>query len=183
MRDDFVAGNGESAIELAGARHRDSLEQSNSCFRAVIMPLRFAGQLERSVDFDENTPSGGHFCLSEHLVRQDDEKQVGATVSRQAFELRSTEKPILQGRGFPENAPVTAMTDGIEVVRIIFREKRIPSAQGGVMNPQMFLQDIAPASERMKALACRRRFAIITSQIRQRLFAFKNRGNGLFAGA
>src|SRR4051812_38082638 len=145
------------------------------------MPVGFPSEIQRSVQFEEDTPAGRHLRFAEQLVRQDDEKQISATISHQALELRSAKEPVLQRGRFPENPSIAAMADGIEIVRIIFSKKRIAGAQGGVVNAQMLLQNIAPASERMKALACRRGRAIITAQIGQRLFAFKNCGNGLFA--
>src|SRR2546423_8779222 len=145
------------------------------------MPLRFASELKVPIHFDEDTPAGRHFRSPEQLVRQNNEKQIGATVSHQAFKFRPTEKPILQGRGLAENAAIPTMTDGVEIVRIIFGKKRITGAQGGVVNAQMLLENIAAVSERPKPLAGRRGFAIIAAQIGQRLFAFENRGDGLLA--
>jgi hypothetical protein len=47
------------------------------------------------------------------------------------------------------------------------------------MNAKMLFEHLTPARERAEAFPRRQAFAVIAAQIRQRLFAFENRGYGL----
>ena len=51
------------------------------------------------------------------------------------------------------------------------------------MDSQMLFEDFAPPGERAEPFARPGRFAIITAQIWQCLFSFKDGGDGLFANA
>jgi hypothetical protein len=75
------------------------------------------------------------------------------------------------------------MTDSVEIVRIIFGKKGIARAEGGIVDPQMSLENLAPAGQRSQAFPGRGGLASIAAQIRQSLFAFEDRGHGLLAKA
>jgi hypothetical protein len=73
------------------------------------------------------------------------------------------------------------MPDCIEIVRIVFGEKRIARAQGRVVNPEMSFENLTPARERAKPFPRRCGLTIIPAQIRPGLFAFEDSGDGLLA--
>jgi hypothetical protein len=73
------------------------------------------------------------------------------------------------------------MADRVEIVRIVFGEKRIAGTQGRVVNTKVFFENVSPAREGAKAFARRRGLAIVSAQIRQGLFAFEDCGHGLLA--
>ena len=147
------------------------------------MPGWLADHVDRSVLFQEHAPARRDLRFQIQLVRQNEKEKIRTTVPDQALELGPAIEAILEGGGLSQNAPITAVTDRIEIVRIIFGEKRIASPEGRVVDAKMLLENLAPAPERAKAFACRRGLAIIAAQIRQRLFAFEDRGHGLLADA
>ena len=156
---------------------RDALKKSEAGLRAVVVPDWFAHQSQGVVCFDQRAPAERHFRFAKQLVRQDQEKQVRATIADQALEFCSAVQAVLQRGEFAENTAVTVMPDGGEIVRIIFRKERIAGAQGGVMDAEMFLEHLAAPAERTEPFARRVAATIVAAQIGPRLFAFENRGH------
>src|SRR6478735_9480569 len=73
------------------------------------------------------------------------------------------------------------MINGGEVVRIEVGKKRIGDAQGGIMNAQVFLQDLAASKDFFQLLCCASAAPVVAAQVWGSLFAFKNRrGADLF---
>src|SRR6478735_8877687 len=67
------------------------------------------------------------------------------------------------------------MINGGEVVRIEVGKKRIGDAQGGIMNAQVFLQDLAASKDFFQLLCGDGAAPVVAAQIWESLFAFKNR--------
>ena len=69
------------------------------------------------------------------------------------------------------------MSDGGEIVRIIFREERVAGAQRRIMDAKMFLEHLATPADREEPLARRGAATIVPAQVGSRLFAFENGGH------
>src|SRR5205814_7053097 len=102
-------------------------------------------------------------------------KQVRATIADEAFKLPSALQPRLQRGEFAQDAAVIAVPDGGEVVRIVFGEKRVARPERGIMDSEMFLQNLAASGNRTKPFPRGGAATIVAAQIRQRLFAFEDR--------
>ena len=104
-------------------------------------------QIEHAVSFHEHAPTSGRIGFSKQFVRQNQKKQIRTAVADEALEFRSAVESILERGRFAQNAPITAVTDRVEIVRIVFGEKRITGSEGGVVNAKMFFENLAPARE------------------------------------
>src|SRR5256885_7624292 len=140
-------------------------------------------KIELAVSFHEHAPTSRNIRVAKQFVRQDQKKQISTTITDEALELRSAVEPVLERSRLAQYASITAMTDCVEIMGIVFGEKRIASPQGGVVNAKMFFENFTPARERAKTFARRRGFAIVPAQIGSRLFAFEDRSHGRFAEA
>jgi hypothetical protein len=89
----------------------------------------------------------------------------------------------LQRGAFAQHPSITAVADRIEIMRVVFREKRVARPQGGVMHAEMFLEHLAASADGSKTFARRGCLAIIPAQIGPRLLALENRGDGPLSGA
>jgi hypothetical protein len=63
-------------------------------FRAVV-PDRLAQQGERTIAFHEEAPTERRFRFAHELVRRDQEKKIGASVTGEFFELATIAQLIL----------------------------------------------------------------------------------------
>jgi hypothetical protein len=81
----------------------------------------------------------------------------------------------LQRVQLTQNARITAVPDRCEVMRIEFWKKRIGNPQIRIVHTQARFENLAALADCFEALARRLAAAIIPSQIRERLLAFKNR--------
>jgi len=82
----------------------------------------------------------------------------------------------LQGIQFAQNARITAMFNGREIVRIKFGKKGVRDSEIGIMHAQISFENLAAAINSFQPCADGNAATIISSQIRQRLFAFEDRG-------
>jgi len=67
------------------------------------------------------------------------------------------------------------MADGVEVLRIKFREKRITVVQGWIMSAEACFENLATITDQFEPPARQLAVTIVSSQIAQRLFAFEHR--------
>src|ERR1700682_1452540 len=129
------------------------------------------------VRFDQRAPIERHFRFAKQLVRQNQKKQVRATVADQTLEFSSAAQAVLQCGEFAEDTAVTVVRDSGKIVRIMFWKERIAGAQRGVMDAEMFFEHLTAPAGRTELLARRVAAAVVSAQIGQRLFAFENRSH------
>ena len=153
------------------------MKKSEAGLRGVVVPEWFTHQSQGIVYFDQRAPAQGHFRFAIQLIRQDQKKQVRATVADQTLEFSPVVQAILQCGEFAENTAVTVVPDTGKIVRIIFRKERIAGAQRGVMDAEIFFEHFTALANRTEPLTRRVATAIVSPQIGQGLFAFKNRGH------
>ncbi|PZR70589.1 MAG: hypothetical protein DLM73_17520 [Chthoniobacterales bacterium] len=87
---------------------------------------------------------------------------------------------VLECGKFSQHASITAVPNRVEIVRIIFGEKRVARAQSGIMNSEMPLQDLPPVAQGMEAFHGRGAAAIVPAQIWPGLFALEDCSHGCF---
>src|SRR5205814_9372231 len=98
-------------------------QQSNASLLRVVVPDRFANQLEGIFHFNQNAPADRRICSPKQLVRQNQKKQVRAAVTNEALKFCSAEKSVFQRRGFSQHPSISLVPDCIEIVRIVFGKK------------------------------------------------------------
>src|SRR5207244_4112105 len=99
---------------------------------------------------------------------------IRATVMHDSLKLGAVVKPILESAQLPKNARITAMANCLKIIRVEFREKRISNSQIGVVNAQMFLQNLPSTANRLESGAGGGCATVIPPQIGPCLFAFEN---------
>ena len=104
-------------------------------------------QIEHAVSFHEHAPTSGRIGFSKQFVGQNQKKQIRTAVADETLEFRSAVEPILERGRFAQNAPITAVSDRVEIVRIVFGEKRITGSESGIVNAKMFFENLTPARE------------------------------------
>src|SRR5204863_2998271 len=121
---------------------------------------------------NQGAPTNRNFRFAKQFARQNQKEQVRAAIANKVFKFRAVEEAILQGPRLPHYLFVTAVFDRFEIVRVELGKKRIRNAEGGIMNPEISLQDFAAFMNFFQTARRRRSAAVVAAKVDQRLFAF-----------
>ncbi len=138
------------------------------------MPEGFADESEAVFFFNQGTPPKGDVGFIIKLVRQCQEKEIGASVSDQSLELCTANDTPVERFEFANHAKVSTVADGFEIVRMKFGEERIGNRQRRVMDTKICFQEAASSREVLHPFPGLGGAAIIASQIGPRLFALED---------